>query len=117
MIRPPPRSTRTHTLFPYTTLFRSQNLACPHPLPRQRTFHPIANISGQAFIIEVLKLTAAAERKMSARRIGMVQPVDQAAVGSNPIARCDKGHMAAVGGDTVSLPCDTNDFIGDCHTI
>src|SRR3546814_14587439 len=28
MIRPPPRSTRTDTLFPYTTLFRSvQNLA------------------------------------------------------------------------------------------
>src|SRR3546814_1647145 len=28
MIRRPPRSTRTDTLFPYTTLFRSQ-----HPLP------------------------------------------------------------------------------------
>src|SRR3546814_6559179 len=26
MIRPPPRSTRTDTLFPYTTLFRSQAL-------------------------------------------------------------------------------------------
>src|SRR3546814_6443928 len=25
MIRPPPRSTRTHTLFPYTTLFRSED--------------------------------------------------------------------------------------------
>src|SRR3546814_7134667 len=25
MIRPPPRSTRTDTLFPYTTLFRSNN--------------------------------------------------------------------------------------------
>src|SRR3546814_17864379 len=25
MIRPPPRSTRTYTLFPYTTLFRSQD--------------------------------------------------------------------------------------------
>src|SRR3546814_17549895 len=29
MIRRPPRSTRTDTLFPYTTLFRS-NLGCPH---------------------------------------------------------------------------------------
>src|SRR3546814_17077215 len=28
MIRRPPRSTRTDTLFPYTTLFRS-DLACP----------------------------------------------------------------------------------------
>src|SRR3546814_2406392 len=27
MIRRPPRSTRTYTLFPYTTLFRSQQLA------------------------------------------------------------------------------------------
>src|SRR3546814_5574371 len=26
MIRPPPRSTRTDTLFPYTTLFRSQRI-------------------------------------------------------------------------------------------
>src|SRR3546814_13122808 len=30
MIRPPPRSTRTYTLFPYTTLFRSGGL-----LPRR----------------------------------------------------------------------------------
>src|SRR3546814_9208078 len=28
MIRRPPRSTRTDTLFPYTTLFRSKALAC-----------------------------------------------------------------------------------------
>src|SRR3546814_1769896 len=42
-----------------------QNLACPHILPCQRTFHPIANISGQAFIIEVLKLTARSEEHTS----------------------------------------------------
>src|SRR3546814_15039219 len=30
MIRRPPRSTRTDTLFPYTTLFRSQAVAVPH---------------------------------------------------------------------------------------
>src|SRR3546814_10772643 len=36
MIRRPPRSTRTDTLFPYTTLFRSQ-LAVPHrPQPHRR---------------------------------------------------------------------------------
>src|SRR3546814_7613048 len=28
MIRPPPRSTRTDTLFPYTTLFRSMLILC-----------------------------------------------------------------------------------------
>src|SRR3546814_3237720 len=30
MIRRPPRSTRTYTLFPYTTLFRSYARAGPH---------------------------------------------------------------------------------------
>src|SRR3546814_9429476 len=32
MIRRPPRSTRTDTLFPYTTLFRSPSLFDPHVL-------------------------------------------------------------------------------------
>src|SRR3546814_5514270 len=32
MIRRPPRSTRTDTLFPYTTLFRSAREAMAHPL-------------------------------------------------------------------------------------
>src|SRR3546814_9312956 len=44
MIRRPPRSTRTDTLFPYTTLFRSEPRIGsqqvrdhePHALPRQR---------------------------------------------------------------------------------
>src|SRR3546814_5417755 len=41
MIRRPPRSTRTDTLFPYTTLFRSGE---GHPVdqPRQRSFDPAA---------------------------------------------------------------------------
>src|SRR3546814_8598921 len=35
MIRRPPRSTRTDTLFPYTTLFRSDTATSSHPrLPR-----------------------------------------------------------------------------------
>src|SRR3546814_5316434 len=34
MIRRPPRSTRTDTLLPYTTLFRSQDLCDHHPSPQ-----------------------------------------------------------------------------------
>src|SRR3546814_10678861 len=34
MIRRPPRSTRTDTLFPYTTLFRSYSKAGPWPTPQ-----------------------------------------------------------------------------------
>src|SRR3546814_4784841 len=50
MIRRPPRSTRTDTLFPYTTLFRShdeflappveQEIACPPRRPRSRDDRP-----------------------------------------------------------------------------
>src|SRR3546814_9506655 len=40
MIRRPPRSTRTDTLFPYTTLFRSR--AHPRAGARSPHFHPTA---------------------------------------------------------------------------
>src|SRR3546814_9275005 len=36
MIRRPPRSTRTDTLFPYTTLFRSTRQPIPDPVSHQR---------------------------------------------------------------------------------
>src|SRR3546814_16074897 len=36
MIRRPPRSTRTDTLFPYTTLFRSRDRAAPRMAERRR---------------------------------------------------------------------------------
>src|SRR3546814_19994360 len=38
MIRRPPRSTRTDTLFPYTTLFRSRALAEPGERRHQQSF-------------------------------------------------------------------------------
>src|SRR3546814_11105449 len=39
MIRRPPRSTRTDTLFPYTTLFRSRQLPAPI-VRRPASLHP-----------------------------------------------------------------------------
>src|SRR3546814_9043900 len=39
MIRPPPRSTRTDTLFPYTTLFRSQAAGRSHYFPRRQAHY------------------------------------------------------------------------------
>src|SRR3546814_1076311 len=39
MIRRPPRSTRTDTLFPYTTLFRSSDHYQPRPRPDWRRCH------------------------------------------------------------------------------
>src|SRR3546814_19416214 len=40
MIRRPPRSTRTDTLFPYTTLFRSSRPARTVPVLRHRVCRP-----------------------------------------------------------------------------
>src|SRR3546814_12418775 len=45
MIRRPPRSTRTDTLFPYTTLFRSAALPW---IPRERAGEPLAADIGRA---------------------------------------------------------------------
>src|SRR3546814_1250481 len=49
MIRRPPRSTRTDTLFPYTTLFRStfrHDARWPQPWPRMRL--TLSDINGNA---------------------------------------------------------------------
>src|SRR3546814_2915382 len=40
MIRRPPRSTRTDTLFPYTTLFRSPSKPTSSTVPASKSIHP-----------------------------------------------------------------------------
>src|SRR3546814_16527857 len=42
MIRRPPRSTRTDTLFPYTTLFRAPFQHRPHAEERSVSKHPVS---------------------------------------------------------------------------
>src|SRR3546814_11426513 len=54
MIRRPPRSTRTHTLVPYTTLVRSL-VQLPveslhHPLERPGLRHPVAEMTDSVFV-------------------------------------------------------------------
>src|SRR3546814_11971442 len=47
MIRRPPRSTRTDTLFPYTTLFRSVvELFAPRPFLVERELHSLVGLGG-----------------------------------------------------------------------
>src|SRR3546814_2554331 len=69
MIRRPPKSTRTDTLFPYTTLFRSDAVAA-------RRFRVAAPDSGQPFL--ALHATLAVRRPRDARRR------DQAGQGADP---------------------------------
>src|SRR3546814_3501643 len=65
MIRRPPRSTRTDTLFPYTTLFRSDDVLQPLALDRQL---------GAALIIIVGKATGLA-RQLLDESIAVLQSV------------------------------------------
>src|SRR3546814_10548935 len=78
-IRPPPRSTRTYTLFPYTTLFRSGRCAVDDP-PARRASAPQ---------IRVRHVHAApVEPAARARRLG---------VGTRRSRRCSDIHRPPMG--------------------
>src|SRR3546814_15556162 len=84
MIRRPPRSTRTDTLFPYTTLFRSRHLdAVPTRKAGHHRLH--AGIDrgdiGQAVDI--------AQFGLADRRIALIVAVLGAAVGKEMLGRGD----------------------------
>src|SRR3546814_15452738 len=73
MIRRPPRSTRTDTLFPYTTLFRSpqgEELRKPHPTP-SAIIDMVAD-AGRAFALDLPghRDAGGAEVEGAVRRIG-----------------------------------------------
>src|SRR3546814_3993609 len=69
MIRRPPRSTRTDTLFPYTTLFRSKGFRSLAQAPRNRRPHGIGNGERQLLPKCHLQAVAGAERINVARRL------------------------------------------------
>src|SRR3546814_19072969 len=62
MIRRPPRSTRTATLFPYTTLFRSVDLRRPRELGHRHEFGGVTDACGFACESEVADLCKRAAR-------------------------------------------------------
>src|SRR3546814_13796435 len=56
MIRRPPRSTRTDTLFPYTTLFRSPTLCALYTLSIGRAFLANARLYGPPELIVIRRI-------------------------------------------------------------
>src|SRR3546814_4420273 len=54
MIRRPPRSTRTDTLFPYTTLFRSKGLGAPARLAAPAARHDPDLEEGRRFVLQII---------------------------------------------------------------
>src|SRR3546814_2853854 len=80
MIRRPPRSTRTDTLFPYTTLFRSvehddRNLVVAAQRHRARVHHP--QIVGEDTVVSQPVI---ALRGRVLLGIGVIDPIDAGAL-------------------------------------
>src|SRR3546814_13007412 len=76
MIRRPPRSTRTDTLFPYTTLFRSEGL--DRGLPVAVVDRPLAPLVAHPGQVEVLEdLARAAHPFLQRHRLRVHVDVDE----------------------------------------
>src|SRR3546814_2096203 len=63
MIRRPPRSTRTDTLFPYTTLFRSTSLADQTAVPHS-VAHSCSGIQGRHVEIDLAQIDQVVEVRL-----------------------------------------------------
>src|SRR3546814_19469789 len=112
MIRRPPRSTRTDTLFPYTTLFRSlrhparRGLQAPPGRPGQRPRHLLPPPRGAERPEGRRRLPAAAAAGRQARRRNDLQLATQPGGG-------DDDRKLAVSGKIVSVRSNP----GDLHII
>src|SRR3546814_10958316 len=76
MLRRPPRSTRTDTLFPYTTLFRSSLLGSQHILRRRRVL-PLEAAAAEE--IRTIRIAGAVEAL--GKRADLCWAVDAAEIG------------------------------------
>src|SRR3546814_3167639 len=69
MIRRPPRSTRTDTLFPYTTLFRSQHTVFADQ-PMTRAMHALRKlVTGKAVTTEAVTVRQVERERWSASEL------------------------------------------------
>src|SRR3546814_8333761 len=96
MVRPPPRSTRTDTLFPYTTLFRSSPRRWPS-WPRRRRPRAGPEMSQQKAASLTSSLFA---RKGRASPASLLISELETGDAETPEAPEGKGHRPAVNGPT-----------------
>src|SRR3546814_9614634 len=98
MIRRPPRSTRTDTLFPYTTLFRSVWALFYHRLEDDADLVPVAPLV-EAFEDRVIQRGVGHENRLSGRiaaglrwrRLAVLKPLHRRAVGLLRLRPCGNG--------------------------
>src|SRR3546814_17756227 len=100
MIRRPPRSTRTDTLFPYTTLFRSQKKTWGKKSQEEKKVKrtmPIPGVAG-ALVAMAIALTAAAPAgATSVEYVIRGTPTINVDVGSTEFIIDTEGDKAAIG--------------------
>src|SRR3546814_20245556 len=113
MIRRPPRSTRTDTLFPYTTLFRSHFHGAPHPhQPREdlivrRAHHPHWRVADLGVLGDIDQVTGGCELRAARKAVAMHLRNDRLA-GSYPflsmaaVVPCGRMEESRVGKEGVS---------------
>src|SRR3546814_687690 len=73
MIRRPPRSTRTDTLFPYTTLFRSYRSIVSLAVDLRKVDRACRHHGGDRMLVDKLRMSVAAEQHRE-----VVEPGDHA---------------------------------------
>src|SRR3546814_3683902 len=93
MIRRPPRSTRTDTLFPYTTRFRSGRL--------RRDFQRIHGL----FETAVADHPAALGRRQQAQGLGLYRGLDRSGVDEQPAVPCAPHRVFLRGPVSVVVLC------------
>src|SRR3546814_10620245 len=91
MIRRPPRSTRTDTLFPYTTLFRSAAFAPGIDRPVRQRLHAAAEGAGRERLRAGVAVAAAGPADLRER--------DGVAVGVGQVGRRGHGQYAVAAGE------------------
>src|SRR3546814_20635375 len=89
MIRRPPRSTRTDTLFPYTTLFRSDRVAA---IEAERIFEIVEPLTGH-LVATVGEPAIRLEQNRGAEELVLVPPIDRA---RGRAARAQEAHVQTV---------------------
>src|SRR3546814_18175696 len=106
MIRRPPRSTRTDTLFPYTTLFRSApaaGLEARHRAPGVRGEHAVAVAAAARARMDGVAARAAGAGRMAVDAHPALRPAAAVAgAGAARAARTRRSEERRVGKECVS---------------
>src|SRR3546814_15986244 len=86
MIRRPPRSTRTDTLFPYTTLFRSRLLPLLHNILRRASYLALLDEQPAALqrLVSVLARSALLGERLAAHPLLLDELLDVRVSGELP---------------------------------